>query len=341
MLTIVGLALHACGRDGQTTADAGEPRPDGDVDATSHSSDDGGSTDGGGEVDGDLPSGNEGIAGGYPGDVGIGGDPHVIFTDDFESYADGSALGSHWDDVYHDPQIATAPADVHGGGQALELAVPMQGDELSNTVAKRLTDELDVLFLRYYARYDAGFDVVGSSHNGGGISAHYYVDGRATPGVPADGLNKFLVEFEAWRGEEQEPNPGRLNVYIYHPEQRSEWGDHFFPDGTVLPDSSISGDFGPEFVVRDNVVPEVGRWYCYEVMLRANTPSARDGRIALWLDGTLIADFRNLRLRDVDSLRIDRFNLSLHIGSNTRAPARKWYDDVVAATSYIGPVFER
>jgi hypothetical protein len=76
-------------------------------------------------------------------------------------------------------------------------------------------------------------------------------------------------------------------------------------------------------------------------MLQANMPGSRDGRIALWLDGTLIADFRNLRLRDIDTLRIDRFNLSLHIGSNTRAPAHKWYDDVVAATSYIGPVFER
>ena len=28
-----------------------------------------------------------GIAADYPGDVGIGGDPRVIFADDFESYA--------------------------------------------------------------------------------------------------------------------------------------------------------------------------------------------------------------------------------------------------------------
>ena len=37
-------------------------------------------------------------------------------------------------------------------------------------------------------------------------------------------------------------------------------------------------------------------------------------------------------------LKIDRFNLSLHIGSNTAGEMRKWYDNVVAATSYIGPV---
>jgi hypothetical protein len=49
------------------------------------------------------------------------------------------------------------------------------------------------------------------------------------------------------------------------------------------------------------------------------------------------ADFRNLRLRDIPSLTIDRFDLGLHILRNTRAETRKWYDNVVAATSYIGP----
>ena len=33
--------------------------------------------------------------------------------------------------------------------------------------------------------------------------------------------NKYLIEFESWRGQASEPNPGLLNVYIYHPEQRS------------------------------------------------------------------------------------------------------------------------
>jgi hypothetical protein len=202
-----------------------------------------------------------------------------------------------------------------------------------------VSPELDVLFLRFYSRFDTTFDVVGSSHNGGGISAHYFVDGHATPGIPADGYNKYLIEYECWRGEEAEPNPGNLNVYIYHPAQRDIWGDHFFPDGTVLPNTSIPGNFGPDFVPRSNVVPELGRWYCYEVMLRANTPGLSDGRIALWLDGELIADFPNLTLREIETLTIDRFGLSLHIGSNRVAETRKWYDNVVAATSYIGPVY--
>ena len=66
-------------------------------------------------------------------------------------------------------------------------------------------------------------------------------------------------------------------------------------------------------------------------MLAANTPGQRDGRIAIWLDGVLVADFPGLRLRDVASLKIDRFGLSFHIGSNPNGQARKWYDNVVAA----------
>ena len=73
-------------------------------------------------------------------------------------------------------------------------------------------------------------------------------------------------------------------------------------------------------------------------MLQANTPGQRDGRIAVWLDGKLVADFPSLRLRDVATLKIDRFGLSFHIGSNPNGQARKWYDNVVAAKAYIGPV---
>ena len=46
------------------------------------------------------------------------------------------------------------------------------------------------------------------------------------------------------------------------------------------------------------------------------------------------------RLANVSTLTIDRVSLSLHIGSNTVSETWKWYDNVVAATSYIGPMVE-
>jgi hypothetical protein len=125
---------------------------------------------------------------------------------------------------------------------------------------------------------------------------------------------------------------------LYHPEQRSRWGDHFFPNGTVLPNSSQAFDFGRSFVRRPNVTVTLGRWHCYEFMVALNTPGQRDGRIAAWLDGRLVADFGNLRLRDVVDLQVDRFGLNFHAHANPSGPVRQWFDNVVAATEYVGPL---
>ena len=114
----------------------------------------------------------------------------------------------------------------------------------------------DTLFLRYYAKFGAAFNVLGSSHNGSTISAHY-----CCPGVRADGYNKFLVSYEAWRDSAATANPGRLNHMSIIREQRDIWGDHFFPTGIVLPFSSVPFNFGPEFVYRPDVTPVLDRWY--------------------------------------------------------------------------------
>lgn len=299
----------------------------------------GGMTSGTGGKGGSMPTG-EGIASKYPEDLGIEMDPSVIFADDFESHSQPSDLEKKWDAVYQmqEIRIATEPANIYAGNKALEFTVPQQNNELSNAVDKVLSQELDTLYLRYYSKFQPPYDVVGSSHNGSMISAHYFINGQATPGIPADGQNKFLVNLENWRGEAQTASPGYLNLYVYHPEQRSQWGDHFFPTGTVLPNSSMPGDFGADFVSRPDILPELDRWYCYEYMVRANTVGKRDGHVSVWLDGVMVADFGNLRFRDIESLKIDRFGLSFHIGSNPNGETKKWYDNVVAATSYIGPM---
>jgi hypothetical protein len=306
-----------------------------------------GATNGGGQYDAGvisktdaLPEGNIGIASRHPGDAGIAADPDVIFADDFESYTKGSDLYQRWDNVCQNQYvtITTTAANVYRGSKALEFMLPQQAAELSDGADKLVSPEQDVLFLRYYSKFQPPYDVVGSSHNGSCISAHYFNGNMATPGVPADGTNKFLACFENWRGEASTASPGFLNAYVYHPEQRSQWGDHFFPTGDVMPNTSLKFQYGPGFVSRPDIIQDLNRWYCYEVMLQANTPGQRDGRIAAWLDGKLIMDFPGLRLRDVASLKIDRFGLSFHIGSNPKGEARKWYDNVVAARKYIGPI---
>jgi hypothetical protein len=285
-----------------------------------------------------LPQGDHGIASHYPNDQGIDVDPAVIFHDDFES---GDLR--NWDNWFQkaDIRFAEEPANVHSGRRSLEFTVPQQEAELSNGVVRDFKEGQDVVFLRYYSKFDRGFDQIGSSHNGAILEARSPGLPDATPGIRSDGKNKFIASLENWRGEAATQSPGRQNVYVYDPEQRSRYGDHFFPSGTVLPNSEQPNDFGPDFVPRPDFTPELDRWYCFELMVKANTPGRRDGRIAFWVDGKLTGDFPNLRLRDVDSLKINRAVLSLHIRNNTIRVNKKWYDDVVAATSYVGPMADK
>jgi len=319
VLTFMMLA-GVVGAAGQTTASAALPR---------------------------LPEGGAGIASKYPGDAGIEGDPGVLFHDDFEECAEPADLHKKWSVVAHEGnmRIAEEPADVHYGKRGVEFANPLQREGLSVELRRQLQNEQDVVFLRFYAKFEQGYDHPGgSSHNGGVIAAHYYPGGRATPGIPADGSNKFLVGFETERGDS--PSPGRLNIYVYHPDQGGSFGDHIYPTGQVVPSISRSPapppiSFGPHFVPRPDFIPELDRWYCYEYMVKANTPGQRDGRVALWVDGKLIADFPNFRFRDVESLKIDTVGIGLYLRPNNLRENKKWFDDVVAATSYIGPIAKR
>jgi hypothetical protein len=286
-----------------------------------------------------LPEGNKGLAARHPDDVGIAKNPAVLFHEDFEA----ENWREKWDNIYHNANIRITDelANRHGGKKALEFTVPKQQAEVSNELVKQFKSGQDVLFLRYYSKFEKGFDQVGSSHNGGYLAAIAPGIPYATPGVRADGRNKFVASFENWRGETETTSPGDLNIYCYHPEQRSKYGDHFFPSGKVLPFSSRPHPFGSHFVARTDIIPKLDQWYCFEFMLKANTVGQRDGRIACWLDGKLIADFPNLRLREDAALKINHAALVLHIGRNTLRQNKKWYDDVVLATSYIGPVVNR
>jgi len=291
---------------------------------------------------GDAASGDAGgggIAAKYPGDVGIGSDPGVLFFDDYESYGATADLWKRYDNVYQvsDTFIATAAADVFAGKQSLEFDLPAEMTELANAVDKILSPEQDVVYMRFYAKFDPTFNVPGSSHNGGSISAHYYNGTMATPGVPANGTNKFLVNLEDFQPDTTTAAPGFLNLYVYWPEQRSNYGDHFLPNGDVYPNTSIKDDFGSTFVSRPNLIPTLGDWHCYEYMLKANTPGMRDGEVTVWYDGVLAADFGNLRFRDIATLKIDHVDLVFHAGSISVA-TKKWYDNLVVATSYIGPM---
>jgi hypothetical protein len=86
-----------------------------------------------------------------------------------------------------------------------------------------------------------------------------------------------------------------------------------------------------------NFLPQRNRWYCYELMVRVNAPGQNDGEVKYWIDGKLISDFPNLNVRSISTLKIDEAHIGLHAQHSERVN-KKWYDNVVIATQYIGPM---
>jgi hypothetical protein len=143
-----------------------------------------------------------------------------------------------------------------------------------------------------------------------------------------------------------ETAPGYSHIYAYWPKQRSSFGDHWYPDGMVKPYSNTIGAEGdwlaypnqyPDFKPMPNFLPQRNRWYCYELMVRANTPGRHDGEVKYWIDGKLVSDFPNLNIRSVNTLKMDEAHISLQALHSERVN-KKWYDNVVIAKQYVGPM---
>jgi hypothetical protein len=289
-----------------------------------------------------------GIASHYPGDRGINYDPDVLFADDFESYTSPSQLTSNWSSAYQLPnlRIATEAGDHYAGAKALEMTLPISDRGISNALNKKLIPPQDVVFLRAYTKFDAGYSVDASNHNGLRLSAKY-----PGPGIkaPADGTGFFLFLLQnnvLATPLVGEAAPGYSHLYVYWPKQRSQWGDHWYPDGTVRPSSRLLGNEGewlaypnqyPHFVPMPNWLPQRNRWYCYELMVKANTPGQRNGEVKYWIDGRVTGDFPDLDIRSIDTLKIDVAHIGLQATHSERVN-KKWYDNVVIAKKYIGPM---
>jgi hypothetical protein len=300
-----------------------------------------------------------GIASHYPGDRGINYDPDVLFTDDFESYTNPSQLteSGKWSKAYRLPnlQIATEAGNFYAGQKALEFKLPISTTAIANSVKKVLATKQDTLFIRAYIKFDSNYQVArgASNHTGVSMSGNYPGPGQ---GTPADGRGWFLfllqndVQNAVLSGETY---PGFAHIYAYWPKQRDPFGDHWYPDGFCLPYSSKLGADGkvignrgdwlafpaqyPNFVKMPNVLPARGQWFCYELMTKLNTPGAKDGEVKIWYNGKVAGDFTNLFIRSISTLKIDQASIGLQ-ATHSEHINKKWYDNVVVAKKYIGPM---
>src|SRR5947207_2088263 len=128
---------------------------------------------------------------------------------------------------------------------------------------------------------------------------------------------------------------------------RDNYGDHWYSDGYVVPyDDSGLGNKGlwqaypaqyPDWKALPNWQPQRDRWYCYELMVKLNTPGQNDGEGKYWIDGNVVGDFPDLNIRSIPTLKVDTATIALH-ALHSEQGNKKWYDNVVIATKYIGPM---
>jgi len=264
-----------------------------------------------------------GLASLYPGDEGIERDPRVLYVDDFET-GTVDEIGARWGSISRKDNIALSE-DIHGnspGNKSVHIS--------KNGHLYTHTKGADTMYARFYVKFH---EKTGYVHH----FVHLVADRTPTPwpkggaGETPPGDAKFSTGIEPSGRWGKYPPPGIWNFYTYWHEMKSKWGSVY--------------EGKPKLI-------EPGRWYCVEAMLKANSsPDKADGEQAFWVDGELYGRFTGFRWRTTDKLKINSFWLLFY---NTDQPARHnkdpnpesrvmevWFDDVVVATEYIGPVSGR
>jgi hypothetical protein len=302
-----------------------------------------------------------GLAAKHPGDVGLRDDPAVLLFEDFDK-GDLGAVRSRWDEASNagDSVLALSddvPTFVAGAGRHSLQVTAHPGRDTGGHLYRRLPRGVDDLYVRFYVKFPEPANYVHHFvHVGGYNPPTRWPQGGA--GVRPKGDERVTVGIEPFGRDGTRPPPGDWNFYAYwHEMKRSAdgryWGNGLSP-------------------VTSRPVP-VGRWQCVELRIKLNAPGRRDGVLGLWLDGEPAADihegvrrgpwtgmgfrlrapdqqgeaFEGFDFRTSDDLKLN-FVWLLHYVTETNQrrnrvddPARPGvvrFDQVVAASSYIGPI---
>ena len=241
-----------------------------------------------------------------------------IFRCDFES----DSWWEEWGERKQPPRTATLSADSQRKfathrGKALRIRVDKGGHygaSLSFQFLKRTGKEPEEVFFRYYLRFSDDWKPVrgGKLPGIGGTYGRAGWGGRkvnGTDGWSARGLFEGLKE-------------GRtpIGFYCYHADMKGKYGDNWEWDH-----DGFSG-------------LENNRWYCVEQQARLNTPAKNDGILRGWIDGTLVFEKTDVRMRDVSTLKIETIWLNLYYGGSWTAPDdfHVYIDDVAISDRRIG-----
>lgn len=303
-----------------------------------------------------LPQG-AGVAAKYQRDAAFETDPAILFVESFE---DGTIadLAKRWQSVQNPGDNSLAFVEdvpVPGAGRrSLRLAAHPPKDS-GGYLYRRLPREVDTLFLRFYVKFPAPPSYVHHFvHLGGYQPATAWPQGGA--GERPRGDERVTVGIEPFGRDGRSPAPGDWNFYAYWHEMKKSAGGRYWGNA-LSPTNRLQ-------------VPS-NAWQCVEVMMKLNDVGKRNGELALWLDGQLAMHihegtpralwsglgfdvlerggepFEGFDFRTSDKLRLNFVWLLHYVTESNQErnsvedrsrPSIVQFDNVVAATAYIGPI---
>lgn len=283
-----------------------------------------------------------GISLSYPGDVGIAGDSRVIFTENFEE-ATLANLFSNFDEVLNGGVGTNFDADVSSdssGSQSIRIdEAGVGGDRLFKNLANINPSGYEKLYVRYYIKIPSGSDGIHHTAMLGGYNPPLnWFDGRSGA-IPAG--NDWFGTFNGPWLSGGSP-PWSWNWYTYWMGMNGIWGNNFFSSPITQ--------------------PQFDTWVPVEFMIKLNNPvTSSNGEMAMWINGvleeewgpgypngTFVGDtfnvnpagppFPGFQWRNDPSLNLTFAALDYNSQTPSGGNNYVWFDDLVVATEYIGPI---
>ncbi len=253
----------------------------------------------------------------------LGGRTDIILYEDFENSEWWKA--GHWSDR-HEKRMVQAPLNTSlsstafRGNRSLRVFSPKGShdgtrfDFFLNDLVKPVPEEL---YFRYYVRFGDTW----KSLKGGGKMPGFMSVPEIKAGEASDGTNGWSMS-----GSYTPPPSGynsdtqtRMAWYSYHADMTGDYG------------KTVYWSNGNKYLTR-------GRWHCVEGYVKVNSVGSKNGVTRGWIDGSLVEETTDWRMRTVSGWPIADFRFIVYHGGANVAPQNMdvFFDNLVLAKSRVG-----
>jgi len=311
-----------------------------------------------------LPQGDAGIAAKHPGDIGIEKDPDVVFAENFEVQS-LDALKGRWNQV--NEKITSLSDDVPGPsrGKRSILFTHIGGQGEGGHLYKSFKPGFDQLFLRFYVKFDKDCGQIHHfMHLGGYNPPTPYPQGGA--GVRPKGHERFTTGIEPFG------NAWKWDFYSYWMEMRGSpprgqcWGNSFLGDAkppvtkgkwqcieAMMKLNDVGDTNGEQALwVDGKLAGHLGKGFPRGKWTFDRFLPGQGGECIRWNDQKgdretfRVAEggepFEGFRWRNNEALKLNFLWVLVYITKTPQGLESKvWFDDLVLARRYIGPLKAR